>query len=62
MIVWQMAIIWILALTGIDDIAFSMIYVIRLSSDQEPMVRAELMEQIPHIAMFCHMNSSLMPR
>ena len=62
MIAWQMAIIWILALTGIDDIAFSMIYVIRLSSDQEPMVRAELMEQIPHIAMFCHMNSSLMPR
>lgn len=34
----------------------------RLSNDIEPMVRAELMEQIPHIAMLCHINSSAVPR
>merc|ERR1712012_627653 len=26
----------------------------RLGEDDEPMVRAELMEQVPHIAMYCH--------
>jgi len=25
----------------------------------DPMVRTELMEQVPHIAMFCHENASL---
>merc|ERR1712227_1144468 len=28
--------------------------VLRLSQDVEPSVRAELMEQVPHIAMYCH--------
>ncbi|XP_038070184.1 serine/threonine-protein phosphatase 4 regulatory subunit 1-like isoform X2 [Patiria miniata] len=34
---------------------------LRLSEDQEPMVRAELMEQIPHIAMLCQENRSFFP-
>ncbi|XP_030831729.1 serine/threonine-protein phosphatase 4 regulatory subunit 1 isoform X3 [Strongylocentrotus purpuratus] len=32
-----------------------------LSEDIEPMVRAELMEQIPHIAMLCHEHQHLFP-
>ncbi|XP_063951520.1 serine/threonine-protein phosphatase 4 regulatory subunit 1-like isoform X1 [Lytechinus pictus] len=32
-----------------------------LSEDIEPMVRAELMEQIPHIAMLCHEHHLLFP-
>jgi len=28
--------------------------ILRLSEDVEPSVRAELMEQVPHIAMYCH--------
>ncbi|XP_033625553.1 serine/threonine-protein phosphatase 4 regulatory subunit 1-like isoform X2 [Asterias rubens] len=34
---------------------------LRLSEDQEPMVRAELMEQIPHIAMLCQENRNFFP-
>ncbi|XP_022104336.1 serine/threonine-protein phosphatase 4 regulatory subunit 1-like isoform X2 [Acanthaster planci] len=34
---------------------------LRLSEDQEPMVRAELMEQIPHIAMLCQENRGFFP-
>ncbi|XP_072169512.1 serine/threonine-protein phosphatase 4 regulatory subunit 1-like [Diadema setosum] len=32
-----------------------------LSEDIEPMVRAELMEQIPHVAMLCHEHQQLFP-
>merc|ERR1712038_181133 len=37
-----------------DDIKAVFQIVLRLSQDVEPSVRAELMEQVPHIAMYCH--------
>merc|ERR1712062_631882 len=37
-----------------DDIKAVFQVVLRLSQDVEPSVRAELMEQVPHIAMYCH--------
>merc|ERR1712172_277884 len=37
-----------------DDIRAVFQVVLRLSQDVEPSVRAELMEQVPHIAMYCH--------
>lgn len=33
----------------------------RLADDSEPTVRAELMEQVPHLAMFCHENRPSIP-
>ncbi|XP_069072654.1 serine/threonine-protein phosphatase 4 regulatory subunit 1 isoform X1 [Pleurodeles waltl] len=35
--------------------------VYRLADDSEPTVRAELMEQVPHLAMFCHENRPSIP-
>lgn len=35
--------------------------VTRLSEDSEPTVRAELMEQVPHLAMFCQENRPSIP-
>ncbi|XP_043922486.1 serine/threonine-protein phosphatase 4 regulatory subunit 1 isoform X1 [Protopterus annectens] len=35
--------------------------VTRLADDSEPMVRAELMEQVPHIAVFCQENRPSIP-
>merc|ERR1712141_820700 len=39
-----------------DDIRAVFQVVLRLSQDVEPSVRAELMEQVPHIAMYCHQS------
>ncbi|KAM4687959.1 serine/threonine-protein phosphatase 4 regulatory subunit 1 isoform 2-T2 [Discoglossus pictus] len=36
--------------------------VTRLSEDSEPTVRAELMEQVPHLAMFCQENRPSIPQ
>ncbi|XP_013391161.1 serine/threonine-protein phosphatase 4 regulatory subunit 1-like isoform X1 [Lingula anatina] len=44
-----------------DDITKLLQIMIQLSEDPEPTVRSELMEQVPHIAMFCQENRHITP-
>ncbi|EDO37086.1 predicted protein, partial [Nematostella vectensis] len=43
-----------------DDIYHVLRLIVRLSEDIEPCVRVELMDQIPHVALFCYEHYSMM--
>ncbi|XP_031552606.1 serine/threonine-protein phosphatase 4 regulatory subunit 1-like isoform X2 [Actinia tenebrosa] len=43
-----------------EDVYHVLRLVVRLSEDIEPCVRVELMEQIPHVALYCYEHFSLM--
>ncbi|PIK63050.1 putative serine/threonine-protein phosphatase 4 regulatory subunit 1 [Apostichopus japonicus] len=47
--------------TNHEDLEEGLKVLVCLSEDIEPMVRSELMEQIPHLAMFCSENRDFFP-